>query len=103
MKITHEMVRAASESRAKDEEGEFKSLGDLLNFSGENKTHAVIRAALAAALTEVAEIERLRRTLHAIVEMIDHCPDAPRNSDSLPGAIRYYADGALRGIDTGVR
>jgi hypothetical protein len=59
---------------------------------------------IAAPLVEAADhIAALRKTLHAIVEMIDDCPDAPRGSDSLPGAIRFYADGALRGIDTGVK
>lgn len=49
--------------------------------------------------------DRLRqanKTLRAIVEMIDDCPDATTSSDSLPQAIRFYADGALRGVDTGV-
>ena len=56
-----------------------------------------------APLVEAAEhIIALRKALHAIVEMIDDCPDAPRGADSLPGAIRFYADGALRGVDTGV-
>jgi hypothetical protein len=59
---------------------------------------------IAAPLVEAADhIAAMRKTLHAIVEMIDDCPDAPRGSDSLPGAIRFYADGALRGIDTGVK
>jgi hypothetical protein len=61
-------------------------------------------ALVAAPIVEAAEhIATLRKTLHAIVEMIDDCPDAPRGSDSLSGAIRFYADGALRGIDTGVK
>jgi hypothetical protein len=68
------MIRAASESRAVDDEGEFESLGDLLNFSGENKTHTVIRAALRAALAAappapVVEIKPLEwdtyRTRHS--------------------------------------
>jgi hypothetical protein len=58
---------------------------------------------MAAPIVEAAEhIIALRKALHAIVEMIDDCPDAPRGSDSLPGAIRFYADGALRGVDTGI-
>ena len=48
-------------------------------------------------------VEFLERTLRAIVEMIDDCPDAPTATDSLPQAIRFYADGALRGVDTGVK
>lgn len=52
MQITHEMIRAASESRARDDEGEFKSLGDMLDG---NKTHTVIRAALEAALNVVPD------------------------------------------------
>jgi hypothetical protein len=53
MEVTHEMIRAAAESRAKDDEGEFEPLMDLLGFSGQNKTHTVIHAALVAA-TEAA-------------------------------------------------
>lgn len=48
-------------------------------------------------------IADLEKTLRAIVEMIDDCPDAPTATDSLPQAVRFYADGALRGIDTGVK
>ena len=53
IEVTHEMVRAAAESVAVDDEGAFLPLGDLLDFSGENKTRTVVRAALVAAL-EVA-------------------------------------------------
>jgi hypothetical protein len=49
MPVTDAMIRAAVESRAKDAEGEFPSLGDLLGFSGENKTRTVVRRALEAA------------------------------------------------------
>jgi hypothetical protein len=45
------MVRAMSESRAVDDEGEFPTLGDLLDFSGENKTHTVIKAAYRTAIS----------------------------------------------------
>ena len=50
MQITSAMVSAAIESRAKDDEGEFQSLGDLIGFSGDNKTRCVVRRALEAAL-----------------------------------------------------
>ncbi len=50
-----------------------------------------------------SRIELLEKTLRAIVEMIDDCPDAPKQTDSLPQAIRLYADGALKGVDTGVQ
>lgn len=50
-----------------------------------------------------ARISELERTLRAIVEMIDDCPDAPKATDSLPQAIRFYADGVLRGVETGVQ
>lgn len=52
--ITPEMVTAACESRAKDDEGEFPALADLIDFSGENKTHTVVRTAIAAAFSERA-------------------------------------------------
>lgn len=51
------MIRAAIESRAKDDEGAFESLGDLIGFSGENKTRTVVRCALEAALA--SELDRL--------------------------------------------
>lgn len=50
MLVTDEMVRAAIGSRAKDDEGEFPPLFDLIDFSGANKTWTVVRAALTAAL-----------------------------------------------------
>lgn len=53
IEVTHDMVRAASESRAVDDEGEYLSLHDLLDFSGENKCRIVIRAALHAALEKM--------------------------------------------------
>ena len=46
----HAMVRAAIESVATDDEGEFPSLGDQLGFSGENKARTVVRFAILAAL-----------------------------------------------------
>lgn len=45
-----EMVRAAIESKAADDEGTFLPLGDLIDFSGENKTRTVVRLAIRAAL-----------------------------------------------------
>jgi hypothetical protein len=42
---THAMVKAMSESKARDDEGEFPAMLDLLDFSGENKTHTVLKAA----------------------------------------------------------
>ena len=48
--VTPEMERAALESVAVDDEGAFPCLLDLLDFSGENKAHTIIRAALHAAL-----------------------------------------------------
>lgn len=47
---THAMIKAAIEDCARDDEGEFPSLGDHLNYSGENKTYTVVRSALRAAL-----------------------------------------------------
>ena len=47
---THAMERAALESIAVDDEGPFPSMLDILDFSGENKAHTVIRAALMAAI-----------------------------------------------------
>jgi hypothetical protein len=47
---TPEMISAMSCSKARDDEGEFPALLDLIDYSGENKTHAVLRAAYAAML-----------------------------------------------------
>ena len=48
---TREIISAMLESRASDEEGEFPALMDLIDFSGQNKNHAVMRAAYRAALS----------------------------------------------------
>lgn len=46
----HAVIRAMSASQARDDEGEFTTLGDLIDFSGDNKTHTCLRAAYAAAI-----------------------------------------------------
>jgi hypothetical protein len=51
LKPTHAMIKAMAESRATDDEGEFPAMLDLLDFSGENKTHTVLEAAYVAALS----------------------------------------------------
>ena len=48
------MEKAALESKAVDDEGEFQSLSDLLDFSGQNKSYTVVREALCAALRALA-------------------------------------------------
>jgi hypothetical protein len=50
---SHAAIRAASESQAKDDECHYDSLGDLIGFSGENKTRTVVLAALAAVRKEI--------------------------------------------------
>lgn len=55
MALVDEIVRAMAESKATDDEGQFDSLGDLIGFSGENKTRTVVCAALVVALRKVAE------------------------------------------------
>ncbi len=47
---THQMIRAAAESVAHDDEGAFEPVMDLLGFSGENKTHTVLRQLLIDAI-----------------------------------------------------
>ena len=47
---SHLMIAAMACSQAKDDEGEFPSMLDLLDFSGENKAHAVLKAAYHAAV-----------------------------------------------------
>lgn len=68
MTISADMVRAACESRARDEEGEFPSLGDLIGFSGENKTHAVVRHAISVALGGQANAQ--------MIELHERTPEA---------------------------
>jgi AraC-like DNA-binding protein len=57
MPVTDAMIRAAVESRAKGDEGEFPSLGDLLGFSAENKTRTVVRCALEAAFATSPKLD----------------------------------------------
>ncbi len=52
--VSDEMVRAASADRAKDDEGQFQPLCDLIDFSGENKTRTVLKSAIAAAIRAAA-------------------------------------------------
>ena len=47
---TQGMITAMSTSKAKDSEGEFPMLLDLIDYSGENKTYTVLKAAYAAML-----------------------------------------------------
>ena len=49
------MERGALESQATDDEGQFASLSDLLDFSGENKAHTVVREAICAALRTLTQ------------------------------------------------
>lgn len=52
---TEAMVRAAIENKAWDDEQKFQPLGDLIDFSGENKTRTVVKSALAAAIRRAAK------------------------------------------------
>lgn len=47
---SYAQIRAMSESAADSDEGKFSSLGDLLDFSGENALHIVLREAYRAAI-----------------------------------------------------
>lgn len=49
---TYKMIRAASESECKEFEGNPTSLGDFLDFSGENMLHLVIAEAIRCAIKE---------------------------------------------------
>lgn len=64
MKITEAMISAAIESRAKDDEGDFPALGELIDFSGENKTRCVVRRALEAALYAANVCKTCGQTKH---------------------------------------
>jgi Lar family restriction alleviation protein len=52
---TSAMLKAMSESRATDDEGEYPSMLDLLDFSGENKTRTALKAAYVAALSAAGQ------------------------------------------------
>lgn len=45
---TGQIIKAMAESKATDDEGQFPALCDLIDFSGENKTRSVLKAAYAA-------------------------------------------------------
>jgi len=47
---THEILSAMATSKARDDEGEFPMMLDLLDYSGENKTHTVLKAVYVAAI-----------------------------------------------------
>lgn len=52
--VSHGMSAAALSDKANDDEGMWEPLGDLLDFSGENKAHTVIKSALSAAIRSAA-------------------------------------------------
>lgn len=47
---TTQMISAMMTSTARDDEGEFPMLMDHLNYSGENKSHTVLKAAYRAVI-----------------------------------------------------
>lgn len=57
---TYELLRAMSESVAVDDEGPFPPLFDLLDFSGENKTYTVLRAAYAAMIAAAPPASQIK-------------------------------------------
>lgn len=50
---THSITRAMAESRARDDEGQFEPLMDLIDFSGQNKTHTVLAQAWRDAIDAI--------------------------------------------------
>lgn len=50
VKPTTAMISAMACSQARDDEGQFPSLLDLIDYSGENKTHTVLKAAYQSML-----------------------------------------------------
>lgn len=58
--VTSEMISAAATSQATDDEGTWLPLMDLINFSGENKTRTVIRAALESALAAAPKLVEVK-------------------------------------------
>jgi len=54
---TAEIISAMATSKARDDEGEFPLLMDLLDYSGENKTRTVLTEAYSAALNAQTSTE----------------------------------------------
>lgn len=71
----HEIIQAMAESRAVDDEGEFPAMLDLLDFSGQNKTHTVLRAAYAAAITAAPAIPLPAAPVQGWVSVKDRLPE----------------------------
>lgn len=107
---THEMISAALCSRAKDDEGEFPILLDLLDFSGENKSRAVATAAIKAAfdalsstagtelLARVKELEKDKAILQWIETHYEHLWVNAVQSDGEFGPIAFYKDRIKSGL-----
>jgi hypothetical protein len=53
--LIDQITEALAASKALDEEGEFPRLFELIDFSGENKTWTVLRAAAEAALSVIEQ------------------------------------------------
>lgn len=58
-------------SQARDDEGQFAALGDLLGFSGENAARTVCREAARAALSAMPHAALLREAMEALIEAHD--------------------------------
>lgn len=56
------MLSAMSCSKARDAEGEFPMLLDMIDYSGENKTHTVLAAAYRAAIAASPEPPHISMT-----------------------------------------
>lgn len=76
-------------SQARDDEGRFAPLGDLLGFSGENATRIVCREAARAAISALPERELLREALlrealSALDQIVDfHIGDCPMTMEEI--------------------
>ena len=57
---TQAMISAMASSQARDDEGEFPMLMDLIDFSGENKLHTCLIAAYAAAVSAAPNPEQAK-------------------------------------------
>lgn len=52
--LMERLARALANSQARDDEGEYERLADMIGFSGENKLWTVLRAAVQAILSELS-------------------------------------------------
>lgn len=94
-------------SQARDDEGQFAALGDLLGFSGENAARTVCREAARAALSAMPHAELLREAMEALEpfevfgQILQTDPAFSVHADDMPVSILLFSDGVRRTLTFG--